>query len=62
MSTHKVYRSTTDKLNDAFARIEEEGDEVVPPLYWLGGRDWLVLYRSKSSTQWAPLASTGGAR
>ncbi|MEO5665516.1 MAG: hypothetical protein ABIR39_19800 [Nocardioides sp.] len=46
MQQHKVYRSTTEKLNEAFARIEVEGDEVVPPLYWLGGRDWLVLFRT----------------
>ena len=48
-ATHKVYRATTDKLNDAFERIEAEGDEVVPPLYWLGGRDWLILYRTGSA-------------
>lgn len=40
-----VYRSTTDKLNDAFARIGDAGDEIVPPLYHLGSRDWLVLVR-----------------
>lgn len=60
MQTHKVYRSTTDKLNEAFARIEAEGDEVVPPLYWLGGRDWLVLYCE--TNQRASLGATGGAR
>lgn len=61
MNTHKVYRSTTDKLNDAFARIEAEGDEVVPPLYWLGGRDWLVMYR-EAAPQRPPLVGTGGGR
>jgi len=61
MHKHKVYRATTDKLNEAFARIEAEGDEVVPPLYWLGGRDWLVLYR-EAAPQRASLAAAGGAR
>lgn len=38
-----VIRTTTDKLNDTLARITEAGDFVVPPLYPMGGRDWVVL-------------------
>lgn len=44
-----VYRSTADKLNDAFERIADEGDEIVPPLYHLGSRDWLVLVRKAAA-------------
>jgi len=40
-----VYRCTTDKINDAFQRIAEAGDEAQMPLYWLGGRDWLIVAR-----------------
>lgn len=40
-----AYRSTTDKLNDAFQHIERSGDRV---LDWIhtGGRDWVVIARS----------------
>lgn len=43
-----VYRSTTDKLNEALQRIAEAGDEAQMPLYWLGGRDWLIAVRKAS--------------
>jgi hypothetical protein len=42
---YKAYRSTTDKLNDAFERIADQGDEVMLPLYWTGSRDWIIIYR-----------------
>ena len=46
MERHYVYRSTQDKLNEHIAHIEESGDQIIPPLYWTGGRDWLILCRA----------------
>jgi hypothetical protein len=38
-----VYRSTTDKLNEAFQRIEEAGDKPAALPVFTGGRDWVIF-------------------
>jgi hypothetical protein len=39
-----VYRCTTDKIPDAFSRIEEAGDTVLWTVH-VGGRDWVLICR-----------------
>lgn len=39
-----TYRTTTDKLGDAYQHVEESGDEVIHP-QWMGGRDWVLVCR-----------------
>jgi hypothetical protein len=38
-----MYRSTEDKLNDAFARIYEGGGDVVS-VFHKGARDYSIIY------------------
>lgn len=57
MQRHRIFRSVTDKLNEHMAHIEESGDRVIPPLYYCGGRDWIILFVSDT-----PTPQQGGAR
>ena len=52
-----AYKSTTDKLNDAFQHIESSGDRVLDWIH-MGGRDWVVIATDKpaQAARWA----TGG--
>jgi hypothetical protein len=41
----RMYRSTEDKLNDAFERIHDDGGDVVY-VFHKGARDYTVIYKA----------------
>lgn len=40
-----AYRTTTDKLGEAYAHVEGSGHTVEVPVFQ-GGRDWVLIVRS----------------
>jgi hypothetical protein len=40
----RVYRTTTDKLDNALVQLQEEGHRIKLPVQWTGGRDWVIFF------------------
>ena len=53
---HYVYRSTTDKLQEALDRITNSGDAIAS-VHHVGGRDWVII-----ATRDAALSPSGAGR